>query len=232
MKDVEFFDCKIADLSLDMHEVYLLMGYGLHTPDKGTMSLIEEISNELNRLLTPHFGYVLVDGNIPERGKIQLADMLFSPGFTITNAMKDADKYAVFTATIGIEFDRFIKKLKDEDDILRVFIADAIGSVLAEATVSYLMCKLESIAMKESMKISNNYSPGYCDWFLSEQKKLFTLFPEGSTHITLTDSSLMLPVKSVSGIVAIGKDVKRREYGCDICKMASCIKNKKKQLTT
>ena len=146
--------------------------------------------------------------------------------------MKDADKYAVFTATIGIEFDQFIKKLKDEDDILRVFVADAVGSVLAEATVSYLMHKLEGIAMKENMKISNNYSPGYCDWFLAEQKKLFSLFPEGSTHITLTDSSLMLPVKSVSGIVAMGKNVKRREYGCDICKMENCIKNKKKQLTT
>lgn len=231
MKNIEFFDCSVGDLSLDMHEVYLLMGYGLHTPDKYTMSLVDEISNELSQILTPHFGYVLVDGNIPERGKLQLADTLFSPGFTIANAMKDADKYAVFTATIGMEFDLFIKKFKDEDDILRVFITDAIGSVLAEATVSYLMRKLEGIAMKEGMKISNNYSPGYCDWFLSEQKKLFTLFPEGSTQITLTDSSLMLPVKSVSGIVAIGKNVKRREYGCDICKMESCIKNKKKRLT-
>lgn len=228
MKKVEFFDCTIADLSWDIREIYLLMGYGSHIPDEGVRQLIQEILDELSHRLVPHYGYVLVDGNVPERGKLLLDNQLFNPGAIISHAMKGADKYAVFTATIGEEFDNFSRQLKAEDDILRVFIADALGSVLAEATVTLLMKQLEVMADKEGMHISNNYSPGYCDWFLAEQKQLFSFFPEGSTGITLTDSCLMLPVKSVSGIVALGKDVKRREYGCNICKMVNCIKNKKK----
>ncbi len=228
MKKVEFFDCTIADLSWDIREIYLLMGYGSHIPDEGVRQLIQEILDELSHRLVPHYGYVLVDGNVPERGKLLLDNQLFNPGAIISHAMKGAEKYAVFTATIGEEFDNFSRQLKAEDDILRVFIADALGSVLAEATVTLLMKQLEVMADKEGMHISNNYSPGYCDWFLAEQKQLFSFFPEGSTGITLTDSCLMLPVKSVSGIVALGKDVKRREYGCNICKMVNCIKNKKK----
>ncbi|WP_294589433.1 vitamin B12 dependent-methionine synthase activation domain-containing protein [uncultured Bacteroides sp.] len=228
MKKVEFFDCTIADLSWDIREIYLLMGYGSHIPEEGVRQLIQEILDELSHRLVPHYGYVLVDGNVPERGKLLLDNQLFNPGAIISHAMKGAEKYAVFTATIGEEFDNFSRQLKAEDDILRVFIADALGSVLAEATVTLLMKQLEVMADKEGMHISNNYSPGYCDWFLAEQKQLFSFFPEGSTGITLTDSCLMLPVKSVSGIVALGKDVKRREYGCNICKMVNCIKNKKK----
>ena len=228
MKKVEFFDCTIADLSWDIREIYLLMGYGSHIPDEGVRQLIQERLDELSHRLVPHYGYVLVDGNVPERGKLLLDNQLFNPGAIISHAMKGAEKYAVFTATIGEEFDNFSRQLKAEDDILRVFIADALGSVLAEATVTLLMTQLEVMADKEGMHISNNYSPGYCDWFLAEQKQLFSFFPESSTGITLTDSCLMLPVKSVSGIVALGKDVKRREYGCNICKMVNCIKNKKK----
>lgn len=232
MKTVEFFDRTFADLALDMQEVYLLMGYGSHTPDADVQQLIQEMAIELSHRIVPHYGYVLVDGEVPERGQLRLSNQRFHPGAIIAHAMKGADKYAVFTATIGEAFDRFIHQLKTEDDMLRVFIADALGSVLAEATVSLLMKQLEKRAAAEGLCISNNYSPGYCDWFLAEQKQLFSLFPDGSTGITLTDSCLMLPVKSVSGIVAIGREVKRREYGCTICTMVNCIKNKKKQVTT
>lgn len=231
MKPVAFFDCTFAQLMLDRTEVYQLMGYGSHMPDENVVQLVREMGEELSGRIAPHYGYVLVEGETIGCGQLRLGDELFHPGAIITHAMKGADKYALFTATIGKEFDRFTRQLKEEDDILRLFVADALGSVLAEATVSLLMKQLEQAAAAEGLSISNNYSPGYCDWFLAEQKKLFSLFPEGSTGISLTDSCLMLPVKSVSGIVAIGKEVKRREYGCAICKMENCIRNKKKKTT-
>lgn len=231
MNTIEFFDCAFTDLSLDMREVYLLMGYGSHTPDDKIQSLIQEMTDELRHRITPRVGYIWVEGRVIGSRKLLLANQQFNPGAIIAHAMKGAEKYAVFTATLGQEFDHFIRKLKADDDILRIFIADALGSVLAESAASLLMKHLEMMAEERGMHISNNYSPGYCDWLLVEQKQLFSLFPEGITGITLTNSCLMLPVKSVSGIVALGKEVKRREYGCEICKMVSCIKNKKKQKT-
>lgn len=80
--------------------------------------------------------------------------------------MKEADCYALFTVTIGEGFDDYVAALKQEDDILRIFVADALGSVLAETTVSLLMDTLKQKAEQEGMKVSNNYSPGYCSWHL------------------------------------------------------------------
>ena len=40
--------------------------------------------------------------------------------------------------------------------------------------------------------------------------------------ITLTESALMVPMKSVSGIIGVGKTVQRVDYTCDLCGMKDC----------
>ncbi|MCK7538940.1 MAG: hypothetical protein MZV63_52410 [Marinilabiliales bacterium] len=47
--------------------------------------------------------------------------------------------------------------------------------------------------------ITNRFSPGYCGWDVAEQHKLFSFFKDNFCGITLTESALMNPVKSVSG---------------------------------
>jgi hypothetical protein len=82
---------------------------------------------------------------------------------------------------------------------------------------------IKNIAGVSGMKITNRYSPGYCSWNVSEQKKLFSLLPEGCCGITLSASSLMSPIKSISGIIGMGRSVEFKEYVCEICSMKDCI---------
>lgn len=227
MKALDFFDVAYEELPLDTKEIYLLMGYDNHLPDSRVTELVNRILDEISRLVAPRCGYILRQGKVEGKESLCIGNIQFNPGRIITLAMKGASFYAFFTATIGRQFDEYCKRLKESDDILSSFIADTIGSVLAEATVLWLMYKLTEIAEIEGMKISNNYSPGYCDWALVEQKKLFELFPKDITGVYLTDSSLMLPIKSVSGIVAVGPEIKKRAYSCNICKMTTCVRNRK-----
>ncbi|MHB8579979.1 MAG: vitamin B12 dependent-methionine synthase activation domain-containing protein [Ignavibacteriaceae bacterium] len=76
--------------------------------------------------------------------------------------------------------------------------------------------------LKRGMKITNRYSPGYCNWNVSEQHLFFSLLPQNFCGITLTESSLMLPVKSISGIIGIGSNVKYSKYFCDKCGVKDC----------
>ena len=73
-----------------------------------------------------------------------------------------------------------------------------------------------------SLQITNRYSPGYCTWNVEEQHKLFSLFPEGCCGISLSSSSLMDPIKSISGIIGIGAGVEYQDYTCEICPMRDC----------
>jgi hypothetical protein len=69
---------------------------------------------------------------------------------------------------------------------------------------------------------TSNMNPGSLpDWPLEEQKKLFALLgnPQESVGVTLTDSYLMLPVKTVSGITfATDADFKN----CMLCPRTDC----------
>ena len=104
------------------------------------------------------------------------------------------------------------------------YIIDTIGSEAVERVADILESRLLDVLADDSLKITNRYSPGYCDWSVSEQQKLFSLLPEHFCGINLTDSSLMIPVKSVSGIIGIGSDVTREEYPCRFCSRTDCHK--------
>jgi hypothetical protein len=48
------------------------------------------------------------------------------------------------------------------------------------------------------------FSPGYCGWHVSGQKKLFAALEPEEIGITLTPSCLMKPLKSISGVIIAG----------------------------
>ncbi|MDR2914435.1 MAG: hypothetical protein LBV74_06355, partial [Tannerella sp.] len=74
--------------------------------------------------------------------------------------------------------------------------------------------------------ITNRYSPGYCNWSLQEQQKLFHLLGDKPVNVTLSSSCLMQPIKSVSGIIGVGRNVKEKAYGCTVCNNKDCIYRK------
>ena len=76
--------------------------------------------------------------------------------------------------------------------------------------------------------VSHPYSPGYCGWHVTQQQLLFSCLPEFPCGVRLSDSSLMSPIKSVSGIIAYGPCIVKRKYGCELCGKADCYKNRNK----
>jgi len=228
MYTTRYYKTSIDETFLDRKELYMLMGYGEHIPPKDILDIIDEMLHEITKLCSPLCGYMICKGGYYERGKVKIEDIIFETGLIIASAMKEADAIAIFTATLGSEFDIWLHQINKEDDIVKEFVANSLGSILAEGAVTNLMYELETEMHALDLKISNNYSPGYCDWPLNEQKKLFSILPPDISEIQLTDSCLMLPIKSVSGIIAVGKTVKKRAYKCDVCNMKNCVKNIKK----
>ncbi len=78
------------------------------------------------------------------------------------------------------------------------------------------------------------YSPGYCGWHITGQKKLFEELKPESIGITLNSSYLMQPIKSISGVMISGdKNIHFFENNfsfCADCKTISCKERMKKLL--
>ena len=109
-------------------------------------------------------------------------------------------------------------------------MADSLGSIIAEKAADCMELALQKEIGSRGWKHTNRFSPGYCGWHVSEQQKLFPLFP--TPHpcgISLTDSSLMLPIKSVSGVIGLGENVRKLEYTCGLCSYEKCYRRKQKK---
>ena len=75
----------------------------------------------------------------------------------------------------------------------------------------------------QGLETSNFYSPGHRDWNISEQMNLFSLLPDNFCGVTLSKSLLMNPIKSVSGIIGVGKSLKQNRYQCNLCNDMNCL---------
>jgi cobalamin-dependent methionine synthase I len=154
--------------------------------------------------------------------EIEIEGTRFRTGRIIRNMLKGAEEYAFFAVTAGPEPETLSKNLMKEGQFLEGYIVDLIATGIVESVADQLQEAVKSAARKDGFRITNRYSPGYCTWDVAEQQKLFGLLPGGCCGITLSESSLMLPIKSVSGIIGIGKEVKYRGYSCEHCSIEQC----------
>lgn len=205
------------DLQISLADVYEQMGYRDAEPDEATQRETLAVIGEVQGWLRPRFCYQVVS---------QQPD--FDMGRIILRQLHGAEAYVLFICTSGMEFEAYQQRLKDAGDMVRIFIADALGSVIAEKTADRMEEHLQESIDKLGWQHTNRFSPGYCGWHVSQQQRLFPLFQGHTCGVTLTDSSLMVPIKSVSGIVGIGKEVRRLDYSCGLCDFKQCYKRRSK----
>lgn len=164
-----------------------------------------------------------------ESGVMSIEGVDFHPGKIIISQLSKSESVAVFACTAGSKISERSKKLIEERNLLEGYIFDMAGSEIVEDAADLMQEKLKIMMTAEGMLITNRYSPGYCGWDVSEQHKLFSLIPDNFCGITLTNSALMVPLKSVSGIIGIGKKVKFNSYTCNLCDDNNCIYRRLKQ---
>ena len=164
-----------------------------------------------------------------DKQTIRICDQVFHPSKVVTTQFKNASSFALFICTAGTGISQHSKEVSANGDPLLGYVFDVIGSVTVEKATDKIQESLEEEAQKLGINISDRFSPGYCEWSVSEQQKLFALMPENFCGVSLSESSLMSPIKSVSGIVALGTNMEQKGYQCRWCTEKNCIYGKIKR---
>ncbi len=141
-----------------------------------------------------------------------------------------ADSLALFAATMGKRVCDEIEGLFRQNKLVIGTLLDAVASLAADkATEIIQKLWIGEYASKDRSNLEKAvlaYSPGYCGWHISAQKKLFQYLKPETIGITLNDSYLMKPIKSVTGVLVEGqKEIHRFENEfdfCEHCKTYSC----------
>lgn len=129
-------------------------------------------------------------------------------------------KAVVFAATVGVGIDRLIAKYSVLSPT-KALLLDAIGTERIES-----LCDRFCDDMEREYRLSAKprFSPGYGDLDLSFQKELFSVL-NCRKHIglSISDSLMMSPSKSVTGIVGLCEtECREPSRKCDSCGNREC----------
>jgi len=223
---MEKTNIKIKDLDCTLQKVYTAMGYGKTLPEKPIQELTLDLLSKAKEVVCACFNYQIYPCSVLlKQRQVELETILFNTQRTLTILLDKSEKIAVFAASVGPQFQVWLNEEKQKNDMIRVFILDSLGSVIVESVGDYMELLLEKEF--QQLKHTNRFSPGYCGWDVSEQHQLFSLLPPAVCGITLHESAMMTPEKSISGFIGMGEAVQTKKYGCSICTNKHCYLRKK-----
>lgn len=144
-----------------------------------------------------------------------------APGESLKRNLRGCDKAILFAATTGVETERQ-RRRAELSSMAQAVVLDAIGSAAVEWFCDRLCEGWRQI--NPDFALRPRFSPGYGDLPLETQKNLLTVLDAGrKAGVSLTESLLMLPQKSVSAIVGLGKTGCTARHGdCGACENEDC----------
>jgi len=135
----------------------------------------------------------------------------------IAELMHGSKVVEAFICTIGDQLEKVSAELFQTDPSLALAL-DGMANAAIDQFVEKICCEVEAEAHSEGLKTSIPISPGSSEWPLEKgQPMLFGSIKPDQAIINLSESFLMIPKKSSSFIVGIGKEITKHGKTCDQC---------------
>lgn len=155
---------------------------------------------------------------------------LNEPRTPVGDIFSRATDLALFCVTLGSRIGQEIQDRFSSNDFAVAAMLDSVASAAAD-TLAELVENDYRESLEESRPIDSDtgvlrYSPGYCGWHISGQEKLFGFLQPEQIGVTLSETFLMQPLKSVSGVLIAGPaaihDFANSYPFCSLCETQGC----------
>ncbi|MCQ2576465.1 MAG: hypothetical protein MJ162_06945 [Treponema sp.] len=190
----------------DFSEAARYLGYQrLSVPDQTIKQLIEECIQELSKAIKPQavFEYFPVEVN-QQTNEISFADVkITSKNLTVN--LKNSKEIVLLAATIGPQVDALIRRTQATNPA-KAAVFQSCGAMYIEKIVDLLNDFIKETASAQKKACRPRFSPGFGDVPLETQKEFFRLLPCTRIGLTLMDTLIMSPEKSVTAFIGIYKD--------------------------
>lgn len=194
---------KISDVTnLEIKDTEIKRYLGVFGVEKQVEELICELKSEVLEKSTPIAAYI--------RTPVCVSENIIDFGFekirsnNLSKNLRDCDNAFVFASTLGVEVDRLIEKYMRTEPSKGVVVS-SISSALIESFCDYV----NSMIVREC-KSCTRFSPGYGDFSIKHQEGILKVLEANKLlGISLTDSYMMKPSKSVTAIIGIKKSEKK-----------------------
>ncbi|NLT73314.1 MAG: vitamin B12 dependent methionine synthase [Chloroflexi bacterium] len=203
----------LQDISFDLDADALLKRLRIRS-DTDAADL-RRLLEEAFSLARPGAGYRAVYLEEVGEDQVRIAGTVFQSRVLAVN-LRDAHRVFLYVATCGTALDRWAHSL---GDMVHQYWAEEIKAAALRAATGALYARIDADYSPGKTSIMN---PGsLADWPLSQQQPFFTLMREAAEAlgVTLSESCLMTPNKSVTGIRF---PLETGFQSCQLCPMAAC----------
>ncbi|MDR0986534.1 MAG: hypothetical protein LBL98_02400 [Ruminococcus sp.] len=177
---------------INLAETFSYLGFRGDLPDERIMSAIKRCEGVLLDTITPRFIYKVTETANP-----------LLVGNDIAELLADCEKAAIFCCTLGQQTDRLIISAGVRDLSEQLYY-----DALANAAIEQVCDKAEEIIRKAypEYSLTTRFSPGYGDFPLALQPRIIEfLDAKKLIGVTVNESLLMVPTKSVSAVLGLKK---------------------------
>lgn len=205
-----------------LQETLRYLGYKREQPDSQVRALLGECMEELSRVVT--LRHMKREVSLTLSGEATVSTELFTTeSRNLARNLKGCDRLLVFAATVGIGADQLIQRY-ERFRISRAVTLQAMAAAMIEEYCDCLNREWKESYRKQGLYLRPRFSPGYGDFPLECQKALTGgLETAKRIGLTLTDSLIMMPSKSVTAVIGIsplpGNCV---TAGCEACDKTDC----------
>lgn len=209
-------------MEMNRREVLRYLGYGGQSPDEQVSELLLECWDELTAAAAPRCLSRSFDLCFFEEDGIDVS-CFQTHSKSLRKNLEDCEQVLLFAATLGAQADLLIQKY-NRLQMSKAVILQAEAAAMLEDYCNQENARLKDAYEAEGWYLRPRFSPGYGDFPLECQRALIAGLEAGKRiGITLTDSLLMVPAKSVTAVIGISRI--RRDCtvkGCEDCRKADC----------
>ena len=221
---------------INKHEIYRYLGYKSVTPDEQILKVIDEVLNEIILVSEPKSVYKIFycqiendavllfdcglnDNNINENiDKLKQTPQMVIKTKNLADNLRQCSKVVLLAATIGIGADKLLNKY-ELMNMTKASVTQACAAAYIETFCNVLQEEIRQKALTEGLYLRPRFSPGSGDFKLEAQKHIFEILEcTKRIGLTLTQSLLMYPTKSVTAIIGLTPN----KQSCHIDKCKQC----------
>jgi hypothetical protein len=203
MRDILRFT--VADIRPDFDALLAREAGGRAVPER-LRRLFQSAMERFEHLTAP--AAVIAETDVQAFADIYRGEGLNEPSTPLDEIFPRAQRLALFVATSGEALSEEIGALFKRGEPAVGYALDVIASEatnrLADATAQRFQQALVAREGVPGDVRALPYSPGYCGWHVSGQRRLFAALKPGGIGVRLGSSFLMHPLKSVSGVIVAG----------------------------
>ncbi len=213
-------------IDLDPEKIALDLNQG--RKNKSVAQGIEKALETAARLWAPSALYETVRVAAVEEEVVRVVSL--SDGREVTlrvgpraELMAPAGEAVISVSTIGPALEEEVARINKSGRMLKGYLLDSVGVTALGEVGRAVRTEVERLAREKGLGVGPSLAPGSLSgWPVSGQRELLSLLDLSLIKVRLNPRCLLLPFKSASGLIGLGREYPSQRVGsiCRYCSLA------------